>query len=149
MSHVFTLHHGHATHEGCQILICKPVCWDGVPPSHKDAPAWICPTTSSLNYHRELSRGQPWPTAPGAGGGWTTIFIVVLLNVEGNVTSQGDPVPNCIEIFEDKMAEVNIDMIEAHEAGALAEGTGFMYTGIPLSFVYFNFNNVVGTAGLS
>ena len=26
-----------------------------------------------------------------------------------------------------KMAKVNIDTIEAHEAGALAEGTGFMY----------------------
>ena len=50
---------------------------------------------------------------------------MVVLN--GHVTSPGDLVPNCIEIFEDKMAGVNNDTIEAHEAGTLAEGTGFMY----------------------
>ena len=34
------------------------------------------------------------------------------------------------------MAEVNIDTIEAHEAGALAEGIGFMY--IPFEIRIFN-----------
>ena len=81
--------------------------------------------------------------APAVAGQRYSIIIVIvmLLNVEGHVTSPGDPVPNCIE---DKMAEVNIDLIEAHEAGALAEGTGFMY--IPFEIRIFN---VVGTAGLS